>query len=190
MSLPPPLVGVTVTATLRTGGSTPLQGATVTLTPRTPATSPAGDVPLTPTALSRTTASDGTAQRLNVRLSDSPGLSNPMPYRVTIVKDNALIQQPYTVELLSSMVVGGLLKLAAHTPSTPAPPLSTHLLAVIPVPAGFPVKRVEGRRAGAGTCAAAGTPAQVRFWDFNGAPIGTTPDDPSRWLTKGWRTAT
>lgn len=92
MPLPAPLVGLTVRAKVIAADSSAVVGATVTLTPTVSATSPSGDVLIAPTGLAQVSASDGTVQWSDVLATDSPGLSNRVPYRVTVERAGALLQ--------------------------------------------------------------------------------------------------
>lgn len=128
MPLPSPLVGLTIRAKLLAADSSAMASAKITLTPTVPATSPAGDVLLTVKALEKTTAADGTAEWTDVLATDSPGLSNRVPYSVTIVDSAGKLLQTYTVELLSSQAVGGVLRLDDVAAATPPVPLASYVL--------------------------------------------------------------
>lgn len=126
MPLPAPLVGLTVRAKLLNADSTPLVGS-VTLTPTLPAQSPAGDVLLSTVPLTRTIGADGSVEWTNVLATDSPGLSNRVPYLLHVAATGH--SRIELVELLSSQAVAGVLRLDDVTPATPAPALVSYLTA-------------------------------------------------------------
>lgn len=127
MPLPAPLVGLTIRATIIAADSAPIEGALARLTPLVPATSPAGDVLLTTNPLDKTSGADGSVEWLNILATDSPGLSNRVPYQLTVTQSGRLLQPRYSVELLASQAVAGVLRLDDVTPASVPDPLVTYV---------------------------------------------------------------
>lgn len=128
MPMPSPLVGLTVRAKVIAPDNTPIVGATVTLTPTVPARSPAGDVLITAKPRAKTSAADGTVEWTDLLATDSPGLSNRVPYTLLIVEAGKVLEGPILLELLSSQAVAGVLRLDDVAPATPAVPLASYVL--------------------------------------------------------------
>lgn len=126
MPLPSPLQTATVVGYWASpAGGGPLTGA-ATLVPLNAAISPAADVLLTTTP-GKITLVNGIAQWTGVLLTDSAGLSNRVPYRLVVSGDDYFTDE--VIELLTSMVSAGTIRLSTVAAAQPTVSVTTYLLA-------------------------------------------------------------
>lgn len=78
----------------------------------------------------------------------------------------------------------------AYFGASAGPGNSDHLIGLVPAQAGVSIGSVKIANQAAATYSATATPAQVLVYDFDGALLGSSPDDATLWLAAGWRTAT
>lgn len=127
MPLPNPLETVTVEGTWENPvGGGPLAG-TAALSAVNAVTSPAGEVLLT-TEPDRKDLVDGAAQWTGVLLSDSPGISAPVLYRLRVTGADGYYEDRY-LQLLTAAAVGGVIQLATVATAVAGPAAATYLLA-------------------------------------------------------------